>query len=1235
MMQPDRSDEIRSLLTRRILLLDGATGTWFQNRRLEESDYRGRRFDTHPTDLQGNHEMLNLIRPDLVKQFHMEFLEAGADIIETNTFNGTAVSQAEYGTGSLVGEINRKAARIARGAVDSFMAAGGEGPRFVAGVLGPTSKTLSLSPKVEDPGYREVTFDEMSGHYEEAARGLLEGGADIILVETIFDGLNAKAAVHALLGLFQEYRRRWPIMISGTITDASGRTLTGQTPEAFWYSLAHAQPLSIGLNCALGAEDLVPHIRSLAEVAGIPVSVHPNAGLPDEEGNYNDTPENMARVLGSLADEGLLNIVGGCCGTRPDHISAIRNRLEGAVPGDFRRRHDEINRAAVTRLAGLEPLLIDSDSLFVNVGERTNVSGSRKFARLIREKNYEEALEIARSQVENGAQVVDVNVDDALLDAPEEMTRFLNLLSAEPDVARVPIMVDSSRFEALEAGLKCIQGKAVVNSLSLKEGETVFLEQADVIRRYGAAAVVMAFDEEGQADSADRKVQIGRRAADLLVRKAGFPPEDIILDLNVFAVATGIPEHSRYALDFIEAVEILHRELPGVRFSGGISNVSFSFRGNNAVREAMHAVFLYHAIRAGLGMGIVNAGQLEVYDEVDPELRERIEDVILARRPDADDRLLDIAESYAGRGRELIEDLSWRENPVKQRLQHSLVKGLAGWIEEDVEEARTADGDPLTVIEGPLMDGMNRVGELFGSGRMFLPQVVKSARVMKKAVGVLQPYLEDAKVSGGPSRGRILMATVKGDVHDIGKNIVGVVLQCNGYDVEDMGVMVPLEDILKRADEMDADIIGLSGLITPSLDEMVRAAAAMEEMGWTRPLLIGGATTSPAHTALKVAPVYSAPVVHVKDASLAPAVVSALMDAERRDGFVADIRKDQEKIRIDKTSRIEKRVHIPLEEARRSPWIPGSGWKAEAQLPEPAFTGVKTYTDIPLDEVIPLIDWGFFMKAWEFDGRYPDILDDPKKGDEARKLRKDAEGWLDRIRAGRLLRAAAVVGLFPAHSSGDDLLLYRDEARDTPFRILPQMRQTGEKEQTPYYLSQADWVAPVGSGIRDWVGIFAATGGLGEKEAVAARQAAGDDYGALLIKSLADRIGEAAAEWLHRKVRTELWGTSPGEALSPDEILAGGYDGVRPAPGYPPCPDHTIKRDFFDILDAEKAIGVTLTESSMMDPPASVCAYIFARPGIRYFSVGRITEDQLEDYASRRGMDKAEAERWLASFLAY
>jgi 5-methyltetrahydrofolate--homocysteine methyltransferase len=1150
MIQPDRTNEIKDLMSQRILLLDGAAGTWFQSRRLTESDYRGDRFQDHPKDLAGNHEMLNLTKPDLIREFHLEFLHAGADIVEANSFNANSVSQSEYDMTDRVVEINRRAAEIAREAIAEFLEAGGEGPKFVAGVLGPTSKTLSLSPKVEDPGYRDITFDELSNVYAGAARALMEGGADIILIETVFDGLNAKAAIHALMGLFEEYGRKWPIMISGTITDASGRTLTGQTPEAFWYSMSHAQPLSIGLNCALGVTELVPHVRALAEAADVAVSVHPNAGLPDEEGRYNDSPEHMSRVLGEIADQGLVNIVGGCCGTRPEHIHAIRNRLNGIKP---RMPELHTSEKQVTALSGLEPLLIDDESLFVNIGERTNISGSRKFARLIREKQYDEAVDIARNQVENGAQIIDVNVDDALLDAPGEMTTFLNLLMAEPDVARVPVMVDSSRPEALEAGLKCLQGKGVVNSLSLKEGEEAFLAQARMVRRYGAAAVVMAFDEAGQADSRDRKVEIGRRAVGLLVEKAGFSPTDIILDLNVFAVATGIPEHSRYALDFIEALGILKKELPGVRFSGGISNVSFSFRGNNAVREAMHAVFLYHAINAGLSMGIVNAGQLEVFDEVEAELRERIEDVILARRPDADDRLLDIAESYAGRGKSVQEDLSWREMAVGERLTHALVKGIAAWIDEDVEESRLEAGDPLSVIEGPLMSGMNRVGELFGAGKMFLPQVVKSARVMKKAVNILQPYLEESKMTGGPSRGRILMATVKGDVHDIGKNIVGVVLQCNGYEVEDMGVMVPMTDIVRRAKEWNADLIGLSGLITPSLDEMVRVAEEFERLGWTTPLLIGGATTSAAHTALKIAPAYSAPVVHVKDASLAPAVCGRLLNESGRADYIDSTRNEQNRIREEKKGRIESRIHVPLAAAREKPWVPSGGWSVSHQLPEPKTIGLTVYEDIPLNEIIPLIDWSFFLYAWEFKGQYPEILDDPEKGEEARRLIRDAHSWLERIQVGKLLKASAVIGIFPAQSRGDDILLFEDESRDKPFRILPQMRQTGLKEQTPYYLSQADWVAPAGSGVKDWVGIFAATGGIGEKEAVKARENAGDDFGALVIKALADRIGEATAEWLHRKVRTELWGTNPEENLSPEDILSGEYDGVRPAPGYPPA----------------------------------------------------------------------------------
>lgn len=1230
-MQRDRTAEITALLEERILVLDGAAGTWFQSKELSEADYRGERFALHPKDLFGNHEMLNLVKPELIRELHLDFLRAGADIVETNTFNGTVISQVEYGTGELAYEINLQGAQIARSAIEAFLDEGGEGPRFAAGSLGPTSKTLSLSPRVEDPGYREVDFEQMTQAYGEAARGLLEGGVDILLIETIFDTLNAKAAIYAILDLFDQYSRRWPIMISGTITDASGRTLTGQTPEAFWYSVAHAEPLSIGLNCALGADELVPHIRSLAAVAEVPISVYPNAGLPDEEGRYNDTPRHMAEVIGAMAGEGLLNIVGGCCGTRAEHIRAIRAKAALAKP---RLLKGAGKPSSVTRLSGLDPLLIDDESLFVNVGERTNVSGSRQFARLIREKSDEEAVDIARDQVVNGAQIVDVNVDDALLDAPTEMRRFLNLLMAEPEVARVPIMIDSSRPEALFAGLRCLQGKGIVNSLSLKEGKDAFLEQARRVKRFGAAVIVMAFDEEGQAETCQRKVSIGKRAVEILVSEAGFPPEDIILDLNVFAVATGIPEHSNYAKDFIEAVKILRKELPGVRFSGGISNVSFSFRGNNAVREAMHAVFLYHGIAAGLTMGIVNAGQLEIYDEVDSELKERVEDVILVRREDAGDRLLDIAESYAGRGKVSVEDLSWRKEPIESRLTHALVKGIVGWIEEDVEEARLSMGDPLNVIEGPLMAGMNRVGALFGSGKMFLPQVVKSARVMKRAVSILQPYLEE-NTREQMSRGRILLATVKGDVHDIGKNIVAVVLQCNGYEVEDLGVMVPTEDLLKRAEEVSAKIIGLSGLITPSLDEMVRVAKEMERLGWKRPLLIGGATTSEVHTALKIAPAYSGPVVHVQDASLTPAVVAALIDTSSREDYVAGIRERQERVRRNKLDRIAEKAHLSLAEARAKPWRPPGGWIPENQLVRPNFIGVKVYEHIPLREVIPLIDWNFFFKAWELDGKYPALLDHPDKGEEARRLMNDAQGWLDRIQAGGLLRAAAAAGIFPARSRGDDILIYRESGEGEPCLTLPQMRQTGLKKHTPYYLSQADWVAPEGAGVEDWIGLFVVTGGLGEEETVAAREAADDGYGSLLIKTLADRIGEAAAEWLHHQIRTELWGHAPDEDSSPQRILAGSYDGIRPAPGYPPCPDHTIKRDIFKLLGAEEAIGVRLTESSMMTPASSVCAYIFGRPGIGYFSVGRITEEQLIDYADRRNMTKDEAESWLGTFLAY
>jgi len=1238
MIQPDKTPILQEMMENRILILDGAAGTWFQSRGLSESDYRGDLFVEHPHKLQGNHEMLNLTHPNLVRKFHMDYLEACADIIETNTFNATSVSQSDYGTEHLVYDINYMGAQRAREAVERYLETDRGTVKFVAGVLGPTNKSLSLSSRVEEPGYRDLSFMQMSEAYREAARGLIDGGADILLIETVFDALNAKACIHALLGLFDEFGRRWPLMISGTITDASGRTLTGQTLEAFWYSVAHANPLSVGLNCALGAAELVPHIRTLAQVANVPISIHPNAGLPDEEGQYHDTPSHMAGILADMAAKGLLSIAGGCCGTEPGHIQAIRERLAQCRPGLHSRSASDSrsgHASSVTTLSGLEPLLIDDDTLFVNVGERTNVSGSRRFARLIREKRYDEAVEIARDQVENGAQIIDVNVDDALLDAPEEMRLFLNMLMSEPDIACLPIMIDSSRFEALEAGLGCLQGRGIVNSLSLKEGEAQFLEQARTVQRYGAAVLVMAFDEKGQADSRVRKIEVGRRAVNLLIDKAGYDLSDIILDLNIFAVATGMIEHSRYALDFIEALSVLKEEMPGLRFSGGISNVSFSFRGNHEVRKAMHSAFLYHAVAAGLTMGIVNAGELESYDEMDTELRERIEDVLLARRPDADERLLDLAETFSGRARTPKEDIQWRRKPVAERLTHALVKGIAGWVAEDVEEAYRQSGNPLGVIEGPLMEGMNQVGALFGAGKMFLPQVVKSARVMKRAVATLQPYLEQDKLPGVSSRGRILLATVKGDVHDIGKNLVAVVLQCNGYEVQDLGVMVPMEDILQRAKEWQADIIGLSGLITPSLDEMVVVARELDEQGWDTPLFIGGATTNPLHTALKIAPQYSSPVVHVKDASLVPQAVTSILEPVTRSAFITMNAEKQAAMRAEKKSRVERKIHLSLSEARAQPWLPDGGWTERHQLPTPKFIGNRTYSDIPLQEVIPLIDWGFFLNSWDFKGRYRDILGDTEKGQEAQNLINDAHFWVERIQTYQLLRCAAAVGIYPAQSRGDDILLYRDENRKDILRVLPQMRQTGLKEKTPYYLSQADWIAPDGSGVYDWLCLFAITGGHGTKEAVKAREDANDIYGALIIKALADRIGEAAAEWLHRKVRTELWGSCPDEALTPKQILAGEYEGVRPAPGYPPCPDHTMKGDFFEILDVENTIGIHLTESFMMNPASSVCAYVFPRPGIQYFSVGRIVKEQLLDYAQRRGMEEKEAERWLGPFLAY
>ncbi|MFP4231872.1 MAG: methionine synthase [Spirochaetaceae bacterium] len=1234
MNRSERIEALREALTHRIVFLDGAMGTMIQTYGLTEEQFRGKRFadftapDGADVTLRGNNDLLCLTRPQVVREVHEGFLDAGADIVETNTFNSTTISQADYYMQDLVYELNVAGATVAREAADRFSERTPGKPRFVAGVLGPMNKTLSISPDVNDPGFRAVDFDEVADAYAEATRGLLDGGADVVLIETVFDPLNAKAAVAAVKNVEEERGEEIPIMISGTITDRSGRTLTGQTATAFWYSVQHADPLSVGLNCSLGADQLREYVAEIAGVAYIPVSTHPNAGLPNEFGEYDHSPTFMAEILGSMAEEGLLNIVGGCCGSTPEHLRRIVEACSGAAPRVVPERP-----RGVTTFSGLEPVTLAPDSLFLNVGERTNVAGSRKFNRLIQSGQYEEALEVAREQVENGAQMIDVNMDDAMLDSAREMERFLKLVVTEPDISRVPVMIDSSKWEVIERGLKCVQGKSVVNSISLKEGEEPFLERARMVRRYGAAAIVMAFDEQGQADSVERKVDICTRAYHLLTERLSFPPEDIIFDPNVFAVGTGMEEHANYALDYIEATRRIKEALPGVRISGGVSNVSFSFRGNNTVREAMHAAFLYHAIAAGMDMGIVNPAQLAVYDEIPEDLLEHVEDVLLNRRPDATERLLQLAETVEPTGGSAAQDLSWREAPVEQRIEHALVKGFTAYIEEDVEEARGQREWALDVIEGPLMDGMNVVGDLFGSGKMFLPQVVKSARVMKQAVAYLEPYIEEEK-RGGDSRGkgRVLLATVKGDVHDIGKNIVGVVLQCNNYEVIDLGVMVPTPDILAAAREHDVDVIGLSGLITPSLDEMVHVATEMERAGFDIPLLIGGATTSEVHTSVKIAPRYSAPVVHVKDASLASAIIARLLGAETRESYAEEVAAAHARTRDKRAARTAGTEYIPIAEARAARFAPN--WNAYEPV-RPSFLGTTVLSDYPVEELARYIDWGYFFYQWEMKGRFPDILDDPKLGAEARRLYDDARELLRRIIEERLLAAHGVLGFWPANSTDDDNIeLYTDDTRTRKQAVIQTLRQQKRKSETPYYLSLSDYIAPVGTGVDDYMGAFAVTAGDGLDELAGSFQRAGDDFRAILVKVLADRLAEAFAERLHERVRKEYWGYAPQESLELEELLQVRYRGIRPAPGYPPCPDHADKGILWDILSPERC-GITLTESYMMVPPASVSAYCFMHPDSKYFSVGRIARDQVEDYAARKGVSVAEVERRLQSVLAY
>jgi len=1218
-----------TLLRKRILILDGAMGTMIQRHKFEEEDYRGSRFADHGCDLKGNNDLLVLTQPDIIRDIHTAYLEAGADIIETNTFNSTSIAQADYKLESIVAELNVEAAKVAREAADRMTARTPDKPRFVAGVIGPTNRTASISPDVNNPGFRNVSFDELVTAFSEAANGLMDGGADLLLVETIFDTLNAKAALFAIEQVFDERGARLPVMISGTITDASGRTLSGQTAEAFWNSLKHIKPISIGLNCALGPKELRQYVEELSNIADVYVSAHPNAGLPNEFGGYDETPEDMVEEIYEWATSGFLNIIGGCCGTSPDHIKAIAASVEKIAP----RKIPTIETKC--RLSGLEPFHISHDSLYVNVGERTNVTGSARFKKLILEGDYEAALDVARQQVDNGAQVIDINMDEGMLDGEEAMGTFLNLIASEPDISRVPIMIDSSKWHIIETGLKCIQGKGIVNSISLKEGEETFVHHARVIQRYGAAAIVMAFDEEGQADTKERKVEICTRAYKILTEQVGFPPEDIIFDPNIFAVATGIDEHNNYAVDFIEATRIIKQTLPHAMVSGGVSNVSFSFRGNNSVREAIHSVFLYHAIKAGMDMGIVNAGQLAVYDDLPQELRTAVEDVIQNKDSDATERLLDIAEKFKGDGSTASkkEDLAWRDLPVGKRIEHALVKGMDQYVVEDTEEARQQFARPIEVIEGPLMDGMNVVGDLFGDGKMFLPQVVKSARVMKKAVAYLLPYIDAEKNEAKSSNGIILMATVKGDVHDIGKNIVAVVLQCNNFEVIDLGVMVSANKILEAAREHNVDIVGLSGLITPSLDEMVHVAKEMQRQGFTIPIILGGATTSRAHTAVKIDKNYEQPTIWVKDASRAVGVAQNLISETKKESFVASINDEYEKVRETHADRHAKVNWLSIEQARANAIkVDWQGYNP----PKPAFTGLKVFEDYSLASLRNYIDWTPFFHTWELKGSYPKILDDSARGKEAAKLFADATQMLDKIISEKWLQAAAVIGFYPANSSVDDLELYTasDERSDVKMTLHHLRQQLGKPDDRPNRCL-SDFVAPKSSGLKDYVGGFAVTTGIGIEKKLAEFEADHDDYSSIMLKALADRLAEAFAEHMHERVRKEFWAYAENESLENEAMIKEEYRGIRPAPGYPACPEHTEKTSLWQLLEPEKNIGITLTESFAMFPAASVSGWYFSHPEARYFGVGRINKDQVEDYAQRKGVSVAQAERWLAPSLGY
>jgi len=1221
----DRRQQLEQLINERIVVLDGALGTSVQGLKLEEAAFRGDRFADWPSGLKGNNDLLSISQPQHITAIHGEFLAAGADIITTNTFNSTAPSQGDYGMEALVSELNFAAAQLARKAADAAAAQSGV-PRFVAGALGPTNRTCSISPDVDDPGSRNITFDQLVATYGEAAEALIEGGVDLLLVETIFDTLNAKAALYAIRRLTEEKGLDVPVIISGTITDASGRTLSGQTLEAFYNSVRHVKPLFIGLNCALGATELRPYVEELAGLSEFPVSVHPNAGLPNEFGEYDDTPEHMAEVIGEFASNGWLNLAGGCCGTTPEHIRAIAETVSKHAP----RTTPELPR--VTRLSGLEPFKIGPDSLFVNVGERTNVTGSARFRKLIEANDYNQALTVARDQVENGAQVIDVNMDEGMLDSEAAMERFLKLAASEPDISRVPVMIDSSRWTVIQAGLKCLQGKGIVNSISLKEGEESFLDQARDIMRYGAAVIVMAFDEKGQADTAERKTEICKRSYQLLVNEVGFPPEDIIFDPNIFAVATGIEEHDSYGLEFIEATRRIKSELPHSLVSGGVSNVSFSFRGNDAVREAMHSTFLYHAISAGMDMGIVNAGQLAVYQDIPTELRDATEDVILNRRKDATERLVTLAERYRGGDERKAkkEAQEWRGWPVAKRLEHALVQGIDSFVIEDTEEARLSTERPLDVIEGPLMDGMNVVGDLFGAGKMFLPQVVKSARVMKKAVGHLVPYIEEEKAESS-AKAKLVIATVKGDVHDIGKNIVGVVLQCNNFEVIDLGVMVPAEKILNTAREVGADLIGLSGLITPSLDEMVHVAAEMQRQGFSLPLLIGGATTSPAHTSVRIDPAYEGSVVYVKDASRSVSVAQTLI-GKGEEVFTKKLAQEHSNRRARHQHRRNDAPELTLLQARAKRLE--LDWTVY-RPPIPKTLGLRRFDDYPLESLARYIDWMPFFNAWEFHGRFPDVLDDKVVGEACRSLYADAQRLLEQLISEKWLTASGVVGFFPANSIGDDIEVYTSESREEVRAHLCHLRQQRRKRADLPNDCLADFVAPRDTGVADYIGGFAVTAGLGLDDHVARFEAQHDDYSAIVLKALADRLAEAFAERLHEQVRRELWGYAAHEELDSRALIDEKYQGIRPAPGYPACPDHTEKGVLWSLLDAERNTGIQLTDAFAMYPTAAVSGWYLSHPESRYFAVGKIGRDQVEDYAARKGWTIAEAERWLSPNLGY